>query len=61
MEGLTGEFGLRLLASDIAPGGEPELIASPVKAVPDDNDSRSMPLDLGGLQQPGFPSWSIAP
>jgi hypothetical protein len=36
MEGLTGEFGLRLLASEIAPGAEPELIASPVKAVPDD-------------------------
>jgi TolB protein len=30
-------------------------------AVMSANGSRSVPLDLGGLQQPGFPSWSIAP
>jgi TolB protein len=30
-------------------------------AVMSANDSRSVPLDLGGLQQPGFLSWSIAP
>jgi len=30
-------------------------------AVMSANGSHSMPLDLGDLQQPGFPSWSIAP
>lgn len=36
VEKLTGEFSLTLLASDLAPGGKPNIVASPLDALPDD-------------------------
>jgi len=46
---------------DWSPEGRYIVYSAMGVAVMSANGSHGMPLDLGDLQQPGFPSWSIAP